>query len=227
MSRSPKVSSGPSWSSSTAIKYKDPESLSNSPPASPPKSQQNKPQDKPKGRQSILQRITNLRKPSSGEIPSADKVTGSRLCASVMKFSHCDDPYVIDGSTVDSNGKPVKSGTAEEAKDGGEAQPNGPSTPLNAVVSVIHHKVAQCYEVVSYDVDNSYELNRLYVPAAEVSDLTKKTRLSFMGGPPEESLAVKFSNIMAFTFDSEKRAFCAHIVRPNEKNSAGKCATVL
>lgn len=219
MSRSPRVSSSPGWTSSTAIKYQDPETLANSPPVTPTKSQLNKSSDKPKARQSILHRITNLRKSSSEDLVNKDKVTGSRVCASLINIDYCDKPLEAEGSIGDYR-KPVNSDRTEEVKDGGESPPKVPSTPLKVVVSVIHHKAAQCYEVVSYDVNKSCELNRLYVPADDVSDLTKKKRISFIGGPAEESLAVKMSKIMAFTFDSKKGVSCAHIVRP-DPNSGG------
>lgn len=193
-------------------------------------------------RRSILQRFTGIGTKSAGV-----SEVGSRLCGSIIKFKLNTNPHDNAGYTEncklnngmggnqivtikngDDNSSSIK--TVEPQKELTIKDSNESSQPeLNSVVTVFHHKNASCYEVCTYDIATKKELNRLYVPAEEVTHITerKKGRMSFISGgrssfiggnrAVEKKLSMKFGDLMSFTLDDNKKE-CVDILLPDPKN---------
>jgi hypothetical protein len=224
-----KVSHSKGWSTSTAIKQE------NSAPIS-----ENEHRDVSTGagtntddgtlrrpvRRSILQRFTGLGSPGK---PGARAEGGSRLCGSLVKFKLEKNPCDVNLEGKDNSDTAQVAGAPIDATtqvDGSRTEEKTSSQPeLNSVVTVFHHKESSCYEVVTFDINNNTELNRMYVPAEEVNHhllaekKKRRGRMSFMGGAQaaEKKLSIKFSELMVFTLDHNQQ-LCVDILKPDVKN---------
>lgn len=185
-----KVAHSPQWSSSTNTKgLLEKDQRCESPLGN----------DKPKQRRTILQRLTGFNNSKIEE--------GSRICESVVNISLTNN--------TDVNGDPslTEEKESSQAKSNilsGNMKSNEGQSDINSVVTVYHHKTSCCYEVVTYDINKKTELNRLYIPVKEVSDLTnkRKSRLSFIGkekGKEEEKkFSMKIGELMTCSLDEDQ-----------------------
>ena len=204
---------------------------------------ENKSSSRP-ARPSILQRITSMRSIRPGD----QREEGSRVCGMVTKFQLNTNPhdgvadYVAtceekneEGDTTPFKRTQNETTPHNDNNNNNNSNNNNNQPELNSVVTVFHHKASSCYEVSTYDINTKTELNRLYVPAEEVADLTetKKRRMSFLGGGGgmEKSLSAKFGDLMAFTHDENQQP-CVDILRPDPDNpskstSQSQCYSVI
>ena len=168
-----------------------------------------------KQRQSLLKRVLGVVTQQSG----GEGAKGSRVCGSVIKFQLSTHPP--DDIEQKEDARKISKGIITPDNQSKHAlnrvrhtdANNNKQPELNSVVTVFHHKASSCYEVSTYDINTKTELNRLYVPAEKVADLTekKRARMSFMGssgshdGDAEKKLSIRFGDLMAFTLDENQQ----------------------
>lgn len=175
-------------------------------------------------RRSIIQRITGM-----GPKPQVAGETGRRMCGSVIKFNMNRGLHDIEGTNQQSNEdrgeiRSDEKHVTSKSQDSTEGKPN------NYFVSVYFHKRSQCYEVDTYDITTFKELNRIYIRAESVKDITdstkKRSRMSFISGQAaDKKLSVKFAQLMSFTMDANGR-LCVDILRADRHNSS-KCLSYM
>ena len=144
---------------------------------------------------------------------------GKRMCESVTQIKIDENSTELDDDAemADSSGK-LSNSIETQSKNKTETT----DSALKSAVSVYHHKESSCYEIVTFDINNNKELNRLYVPEDQVTDLTsrkRKSRLSFIGSNADPNLSSKFADCITCTLDENKKP-CLDMNRPDPNNSS-------
>lgn len=183
------------WSSSTKVEYRDDENVIGRSGARDGTGKSTS------GRKSVLEKLSNLVKTEdeSGHlVPVCETIN-------IIKMDSGDISNDINPAIPPHDVKVDGEEKQETAPCQTEQSKGDGQNELKSVISVYHHRRAACYEIVAFNIAKDTEMNRLYVPASEVKELTRrKTRLSFVNATSHKKISEKFADLLMFTIDENK-----------------------